>query len=62
MDFQCEIKEQNAQSALSVRARTPIDGLPQLLGESYGKIAGYLSELGEQPAGAPFAVSGAARA
>ena len=55
MDFQCEIKEQNAQSTLSIRARTPIDGLPQLLGESYGKIAGYLAELGEQPTGAPFA-------
>ena len=55
MDFQCEIKEQNAQSTLSICARTPIDGLPQLLGESYGKIAGYLAELGEQPTGAPFA-------
>ena len=55
MDFQCEIKDQNAQPTLSIRERTPIDGLPQLLGESYGKIAGYLAELGEQPAGAPFA-------
>ena len=56
MNFQCEIKEQDAQPVLSIRARTPIDGLPQLLGESYGKIAGYLAELGEEPAGAPFAV------
>ena len=55
MDFQCEIKDQNAQPTLSIRERTPIDGLPQLLGESYGQIAGYLAELGEQPAGAPFA-------
>ncbi len=55
MDFQCEIKEQVAQPTLSIRGRTPIDGLPQLLGESYGKIAGYLAELGEGPAGAPFA-------
>ena len=55
MDFQCEIKEQAAQPSLSVRTRTSIDGLPQLLGESYGKIAGYLAELGEGPAGAPFA-------
>ena len=55
MDFQCEIKDQAAQPSLSIRARTSVDGLPQLLGESYGKIAGYLAELGAQPAGAPFA-------
>jgi len=55
MAFQCEIKEQSAQPTLSIRARIPIDGLPQLLGESYGKISAYLAELDEQPAGAPFA-------
>lgn len=55
MDFHCEIKEQAAQLTVSIRTRTPIDGLPQLLGESYGKIAGYLAESGEVPAGAPFA-------
>jgi len=55
MDFQCEIKEQEPQATLSIRTRTPIDGLPRLLGESYGKVADYLAELGEQPAGAPFA-------
>ena len=55
MDFQCEIKEQESQATLSIRTRTSIDGLPKLLGESYGKIAGYLAELDAQPAGAPFA-------
>lgn len=55
MGFQCEIKEQNPQPTLSFRARTPIQGLPRLMGESYGKISRYLAELGEQPAGAPFA-------
>ncbi|MGB7875640.1 MAG: GyrI-like domain-containing protein [Anaerolineales bacterium] len=55
MDFQCEIKEQAAQPTLSIRTRTPIDRLPGLLGESYGRIAGYLAELGEEPAGPPFA-------
>jgi effector-binding domain-containing protein len=55
MDFQCEIKEQAMQPTLTVRARTPIDALPQLLEESYGKIGAYLAELGEGPAGAPFA-------
>ena len=51
MDFQCEIKEQAEQPTLSIRTRTPIEGLPQLLSESYGKIAGYLAELGEEPSG-----------
>jgi len=55
MDFQCEIKERSAQLTLSIRTRTPIDGLPKLLGESYGRIAAYLAELGEEPSGAPFA-------
>jgi len=55
MDFQCEIREQEPRPTLSIRTRTPIDGLPRLLGESYGKIAGYLAELDEQPTGAPFA-------
>jgi len=54
MDFRCEIREQVAQPTLSIRVRTPITNLPSLLGESYGKIAEYLAELGEEPAGAPF--------
>jgi effector-binding domain-containing protein len=55
MAFQNEIKTQDPQPTLSIRSRTPIQGLPRLLGESYGKIAGYLAKLGEEPAGAPFA-------
>lgn len=55
MDFQCEIREQVAQPTLSIRTRTPIGELPRLLGESYGKIAEYLAQLGEEPVGAPFA-------
>lgn len=55
MAFQNEIKTQDPQPTLSIRTRTLIQGLPRLLGESYGKIAGYLAELGEEPAGAPFA-------
>lgn len=55
MAFQCEIKEQDPQPTLSIRARTPIQGLPQLLDESYNKIISYLAERGEEPVGAPFA-------
>ena len=49
-----ELGEQKVQSILSIRARTSLENLPQLIGESYHKIAGYLEELGEQPADVPF--------
>ncbi len=55
MAFHCEIKEQETLPTLSIRARTPIQDLPKLLDESYAKIGAYLAELGEEPAGAPFA-------
>lgn len=53
--YQCRIETRAAQPVLSVRLRMPVTGLPQALGQWYGAIAHYLGELGEQPAGAPFA-------
>ena len=41
---------------LSIRARTSVEKLPQLLGKGYGEIAQYLDQLNEQPAGPSFAV------
>ena len=55
MSYQCEFKEQPAQPVLSVRTTTSVHELPQVLGKTYGAIAQYLGELGEQPAGPPFA-------
>jgi len=55
MTYNCELFEQAAQPILSVRATTSVQGLPQALGEAFGAVAQYLSELGEAPAGAPFA-------
>lgn len=55
MDYQCQIREQSEQPVLSIRRRTSVQDLPQLLGETYGRIAGCLAEMGEQPVGAPFA-------
>ncbi|MDD4767791.1 MAG: GyrI-like domain-containing protein, partial [Desulfotomaculaceae bacterium] len=46
--------EQEAQPVLFIRARTALEGLPLLIGESYRKIAEYLAELGRQPANAPY--------
>ncbi|MHA2393708.1 MAG: GyrI-like domain-containing protein [Promethearchaeota archaeon] len=55
MSYDCEILDRNAQLVLSIRTKTSIQQLPQLLGESYMKIMQYLGEQGEAPAGAPFA-------
>jgi effector-binding domain-containing protein len=51
----CEAIHQPAQPVLSIRTRTSVDKLPGLVGQSYAAIMGYLAELGEQPAGVPFA-------
>jgi effector-binding domain-containing protein len=55
MTYHCEAVDQSAQPVLSIRARTTVSALPELIGKSYGAIAQYLAELGQQPAGAPFA-------
>ncbi len=54
MGYIFELKEQEAIPVLSIRTRIPFDDLPAVIGESYRKIAHYLAELGEQPAGAPY--------
>ena len=54
MPHECTLEEQGAQPALSIRTRTPLEGLPQAVGLAYATIARYLGELREQRAGAPF--------
>jgi effector-binding domain-containing protein len=54
MQYDCKLIEQAEQPALCIRTRTAVENLPAVLGKSYGAIAAYLGELGEQPAGAPF--------
>jgi effector-binding domain-containing protein len=56
MTYPCEIVEQPAQPTLSIRARSTVQDLPQVLGSGYGVIMQYLGELGVGPAGAPFVV------
>lgn len=55
MTYPCELKQQTAQPALTVRTRAAVQDLPQLFGQCYSAIMQYLGELGEQPAGMPFA-------
>jgi effector-binding domain-containing protein len=55
MTYNCELVDQAAQPTLSIRTTTSIKELPQELGKAYGAIGQYMGELGEQPAGAPYA-------
>jgi effector-binding domain-containing protein len=55
MSYVCEIEELPLQPTLSARLRTPVEELPQHLGRIYGALFQYLAELGEPPAGEPFA-------
>lgn len=55
MSYQCELREQPAQPTLAIRTRTSVQNLPQVIGKAYGDIAQYLAQLGQYPAGAPFA-------
>lgn len=52
--MEISIKELQSQPVLQVRTRTSLDRLPQVIGESYAKIANYMQSLGEKPAGVPY--------
>ena len=54
MDYNFELSEKPAQPTLSIRTRTRLADLPQVIGEAYGAIIEYLNEIKEAPAGAPF--------
>ncbi|MGM9988031.1 MAG: GyrI-like domain-containing protein [Bacillaceae bacterium] len=49
-----ELLKCNEQPALSIRTKTSVEKLPQLIGESFGKMSAYLTELNEQLADVPF--------
>ncbi len=55
MSITCEIKEQILQPVLSKRFRTPVEKLPEMLGETYREIVQFLTISGKQPAGPAFA-------
>ena len=47
--MKCEVIEQDVQQVVSVRTRTSVEKMPQVLGEVYGKIINYLKEIGQKP-------------
>lgn len=55
MSYICELKQQAAQPALSVRTRATAQDLPELFSKTFSAIMQYLGELGEQPTGMPYA-------
>lgn len=54
MSIHCEIQERDAQPTLSVRVRTSVSELPNLMARYYGAIMAYLGEVGQFPTGAPY--------
>ncbi len=52
--MEIEWTDQVAQPILSIRVKTPLKMLPQLIGQNYMKIMEYLGKIGAEPAGAPF--------
>jgi len=55
MAYECQVQQQPERAVLSIRRRTAVSNLPEFLGRAYGSVAQYLAELGEQPAGRPYA-------
>lgn len=50
----CSVIEREKEMVLSVRTRTPMRELPNVIGSEYQKIYAYMQEIGEMPSGAPF--------
>ncbi|HTY89937.1 MAG TPA: GyrI-like domain-containing protein [Methanocella sp.] len=54
MFTKCEIKDQPAQTMMSIRMRTSVTELPNVLGKAFGDVAMAIGEQGQQPIGPPF--------
>ena len=54
MSYKCEIKEQPTQPTLTIRKKTSIKDISQVLGKAFGEIIIHIMGLGEQPSGPPF--------
>jgi effector-binding domain-containing protein len=54
MSYQCQLIDRPAQPVASIRTRTKVENLSQVLGQAYGAIAQYLGQTGLHPTGEPF--------
>ncbi|MBN1538166.1 MAG: GyrI-like domain-containing protein [Anaerolineales bacterium] len=55
MSYECQLIDRPVQPVASIRTRAAVENLPQVLGQAYGAIAQYLGQIGQFPAGEPFA-------
>lgn len=54
MNYEIIVEDLKQQNTLSIRRRTSVELLPTVVGDTYMKIVGYMSELGLTPSEAPF--------
>ena len=54
MGYLYQVIDHEPQPVLSARIVTPVSGLPEAAGRTYGAIAAYLAELGEPMVGPAF--------
>ena len=54
MSEKCYISDEKSRIALSIRTQSAVQNLGAVIGPTFGKIAGYLSELGISLTGDPF--------
>ncbi len=52
----CEIQDIPARPTMTIRTHCPVQDLPQVIGNAYAEIAGYMGEMGTHPAGGPFVI------
>lgn len=56
MGFEVTVQQAEAQPSISIREHSSVAALPDLMGQAFGELFGYLGETGAQPAGPPFAI------
>ena len=54
MGYIIQIAETENQPVLSVRTKTSVENLPNIVGEVFGSIAGYIAANGDEPLGPAF--------
>ena len=54
MAYNVDLYEQREQQVLSIRTRTSVDQLPEVLGKAYAEVMMYIDEIEEMAADVPF--------
>lgn len=55
MSTACELLNRPPQPTLVIRTHSAVQDLAQAMGQAFGAVAQYLGQLGEHPAGPPYA-------